>query len=136
MDPEKSRVITPATWRITRYLVSLSFFLFSQHLRTVLHLPCDSEDFRSADSRPAAGCDNVLDFSEAVPSIDCAVQLRPFQFSEGFGQAANLRRANFTCTCKRRENAGQTEQQVCPTESYLNSSGANSRRQRRQVKNS
>ena len=31
---------------------------------------------------------------------------------------------------------GQTEQQVCPTESYLNSSGANSRRQRRQVKNS
>jgi hypothetical protein len=85
------------------------------------------------------------------------LHLEPFYFSEGFGRGShiarfgcllqlcnragvgegtNLRRANFTYTCKRREDGGQTEQQVCPTESYLNSSGANSRRQRRQVKNS
>jgi hypothetical protein len=102
----------------------------------LLHFWLSTKDRSSGAALLLIGCDNVFSFSCAVPSIDCAVQLRPFQFSEGFGEAANLRRANFTCTCKRRENAGQTERQVCPTESYLNSSGANSRRQRRQVKNS
>jgi hypothetical protein len=55
----------------------------------------------------------------------------------------SLTRGNQTCggqTSPARANGGRMRgrprQQVCPTESYLNSSGANSRRQRRQVKNS